>query len=239
MPGLRSGCIFNGNRVRSHNPALLDGPCWNVRPDPGSPPGALRDRGCQPRRTEPLGRSSGDRTEKGTRRCLFSLKLWWSGGGSNSRASHCECRSPIVRSIKSFTYAHRPRANVTEMDPIARCVTGVRHDPVTPGSGFSMVRFIWRAGYIETPREVSVTNTATQRFVRGERYRAVKEGVYLRGFRPIGPGMETLWCRDLRIGDVIGCAGCALTSGDGAPMMHGLDEDGVPPAIAGIDSAGI
>ena len=73
-----------------------------------------------------------------------------------------------------------------------------------------------------------MTNTSSQRFVRGERYRVVKEGGYLRGSRPTGPGVETIWRRDLRIGDVISCAGCAFTSGDGVPIIHWLDADGVP-----------
>jgi hypothetical protein len=47
-----------------------------------------------------------------------------------------------------------------------------------------------------------MTNTSSQRFVRGERNRVVKEGGYLRGFRPIGLGMETLWRKGLQIGDV-------------------------------------
>lgn len=71
-----------------------------------------------------------------------------------------------------------------------------------------------------------MTNTSPQRFVRGERYRVVKKGGDLRGFRPTGPGMETLWRKDLRVGDVITCAGGAFTSGDGVPIVRWLDADG-------------
>ena len=75
-----------------------------------------------------------------------------------------------------------------------------------------------------------MTSTTSQRFVRGERYRVVKEGGYLRGFRPIGPGMETLWRKDLRIGDVITCASSAFTAGDGVPIIRWRDADGKPLA---------
>lgn len=37
-----------------------------------------------------------------------------------------------------------------------------------------------------------MTNTASQRDVRGERYTIVREGGYLRGFRLAGSGMEIL-----------------------------------------------
>jgi len=44
--------------------------------------------------------------------------------------------------------------------------------------------------------------------------------------RPIGPGIESLWRRDLRVGDIITCAGVAMTAGDGVPIVQWLDEDG-------------
>lgn len=60
----------------------------------------------------------------------------------------------------------------------------------------------------------------------GDKYQVVREGCYLRGMRPIGPGVETLWRRDLHLGDVITCAGVAMTAGDGVPIVKWLDEDG-------------
>jgi hypothetical protein len=65
-----------------------------------------------------------------------------------------------------------------------------------------------------------------RQFVRGDRYRVVREGCYLRGMRPIGPGVESLWRRELGAGDVITCAGVAMTAGDGVPVVQWLDEDG-------------
>ena len=75
-----------------------------------------------------------------------------------------------------------------------------------------------------------MTNTSNQRFVRGERYTVVKDGGYLRGFRPTVSGVATLWRRDLQTGDIITCAGCAFTAGDGVPIIHWLDADGAPLA---------
>jgi hypothetical protein len=71
-----------------------------------------------------------------------------------------------------------------------------------------------------------MTNTSNQRFVRGERYTVVKDGGYLRGFRPTSPGVETLWRQNLWVGDVITCAGSAFTAGDGVPVVHWLDAEG-------------
>lgn len=68
--------------------------------------------------------------------------------------------------------------------------------------------------------------TSATRFVRGDRYQVVREGCYLRGLRPIGPGVETLWRRELRVGDVSTCAGVVMTAGDGVPIVQWLDEDG-------------
>jgi len=45
------------------------------------------------------------------------------------------------------------------------------------------------------PKGVCMTNTSTQRFVRDERYRVVKKGGYLRGFRPIVPESPSLQSR--------------------------------------------
>jgi hypothetical protein len=44
------------------------------------------------------------------------------------------------------------------------------------------------------------------------------------------PGVETLWRKDLRVGDVITYAGCAFTAGDGVQIIHWLDADGTPLA---------
>ena len=79
-------------------------------------------------------------------------------------------------------------------------------------------------------KKVSMTSTSSTRSVRGDRYRIVKEGGYLRGFRPIAPGVETLRRNDLRGGDVITCAGCAFTADDGVPIVHWLNADGAPMA---------
>ena len=67
-------------------------------------------------------------------------------------------------------------------------------------------------------------------FERGARYRVIREGCYLRGMKPIGPGVETLWRRDLRVGDIITCAGSAFTAGDGVPIIRWCNADGKPLA---------
>ena len=76
------------------------------------------------------------------------------------------------------------------------------------------------------PRQVHVSNILKQRYVRGERYTVVRDGGYLRGLWPAGPGMEALWRKDLRIGDVITCASSAFTAGDGVPIIRWRDADG-------------
>ena len=43
--------------------------------------------------------------------------------------------------------------------------------------------------------------------------------------RPSGPGIESLWRRDLRVGGIITCAGVAMTAGDVAPIVQWLHED--------------
>jgi len=65
-----------------------------------------------------------------------------------------------------------------------------------------------------------------RQFAHGDRYRVVREGCYPRGLRPTGPGIESLWQRDLRVVDIITCAGVAMTAGDGVPIVQWLDEDG-------------
>jgi hypothetical protein len=65
-----------------------------------------------------------------------------------------------------------------------------------------------------------MTNASHQRLIRGARYRVVRDSCYLRGLRPTGPGVETLWRRDLPAGDIVTCAGCAFTAGDGVPIIH-------------------
>ena len=71
-----------------------------------------------------------------------------------------------------------------------------------------------------------MTNTSNQRFVRGERCTVVKDGGYLPGFRPTGTGVGSLWRPNLRVEDVITCAGNAFTAGDGFPVVHWLDAEG-------------
>ena len=109
-------------------------------------------------------------------------------------------------------------------------VTRVRHDPVTPGSGSWIVEFVWREGHMQTPKEVFRTNTSTQRFLCGGRYRVVKDGGYLRGFRPIGPSIETLWRKDREIGYAITCTGNAFTADNRVPIMRWFDADRKPLA---------
>jgi hypothetical protein len=75
-------------------------------------------------------------------------------------------------------------------------------------------------------KEGFMANNSSLCFVRGERYTVVKDGGYVRGFRPTGPSVETLWRKDLRFGDVLTCAGCAFTAGDGVPIVHWLDAEG-------------
>ena len=63
-------------------------------------------------------------------------------------------------------------------------------------------------------------------FARCDRYTGVREGCHLRGMRPSGPGVETLWRKNLGARDIITRAGVPMTSSDSVPIVQWLDEDG-------------
>lgn len=64
------------------------------------------------------------------------------------------------------------------------------------------------------------------RFEKGKKYRVVKPGARLRGYKPVGPNCEEGWSRDLEVGEIITCAGSSMTFGDGVPALKWHDKDG-------------
>ena len=56
---------------------------------------------------------------------------WWLWVDSNHRPQHYEAEAAETVLVKSISYAHRPRANMTGDDGRRQEMTGVRHDLVT------------------------------------------------------------------------------------------------------------
>ena len=65
-----------------------------------------------------------------------------------------------------------------------------------------------------------------QQCVSGKKFRVVREGARLCGFKPAGPHCQQGWRRDLQVGEVITCGGESMTFGDGVPAIKWLDADG-------------
>lgn len=63
-------------------------------------------------------------------------------------------------------------------------------------------------------------------YIKGEKYRVVRAGAYLRGMTTVGRGVFNGWRRDLQVGDVITCLGESWTMGDGVPAIKWGDETG-------------
>jgi hypothetical protein len=68
--------------------------------------------------------------------------------------------------------------------------------------------------------------TMSEKYEKGRRYRVVKAGAKLSGMKPVAPYCEQGWGKELEIGEVITCAGTAMTFGDGVPAMKWHDADG-------------
>jgi len=63
-------------------------------------------------------------------------------------------------------------------------------------------------------------------YVKGARYRVIREGAYLVGMQPVGRGVRQGWKQTLAVGTVLTHGGRSMTSGDGVPIDKWLDEDG-------------
>lgn len=65
-----------------------------------------------------------------------------------------------------------------------------------------------------------------QDFRDGQRWKVIKEGARLSGWRPCGPGAQEGWGLDLPIGAIISCKGRSMSGGDGVPLIKWADENG-------------
>lgn len=66
-----------------------------------------------------------------------------------------------------------------------------------------------------------------QTFFRdGQRWRVIKAGASLWGWKPCGPGARQGWRQELAVDTVITCAGRSMSSGDGVPLIKWTDENG-------------
>ena len=79
------------------------------------------------------------------------------------------------------------------------------------------------------------------KFTKSKRYRVIKAGGRLVGLKPIQGGQQG-WARPAAVGEILTCAGEAMTFGDGVPVIKWLDADGgyiandceFRPAIGGL-----
>jgi hypothetical protein len=67
-------------------------------------------------------------------------------------------------------------------------------------------------------------------FRAGQRWRVIKEGAYLWGWQPCGPGAQQGWRQTLAVGTILTCSGSSMSSGDGVPIVKWADEHGKPLA---------
>lgn len=63
------------------------------------------------------------------------------------------------------------------------------------------------------------------KFIKGQKWRVIKDGSSLSGMQPI-PGGQQGWGKRLAVGDVLTCAGVSMSFGDGVPLVKWLDENG-------------
>lgn len=68
--------------------------------------------------------------------------------------------------------------------------------------------------------------TARSKYEKGKKFRVIKAGARLSGYKPTAPYCQTGWGRPLEVGEVITCAGESMTFGDGVPAIKWLDADG-------------
>lgn len=64
------------------------------------------------------------------------------------------------------------------------------------------------------------------KFEKGKKYRVVKSGARLYGYKPIAPYCEEGWGKTLEVGEILTCAGSSMTMGDGVPAIKWKDSDG-------------
>lgn len=63
-------------------------------------------------------------------------------------------------------------------------------------------------------------------FRDGQRWKVIKAGASLWGWRPCGPGAQEGWRHNLSVGDIITCRGRSMSGGDGVPLIKWADADG-------------
>lgn len=63
-------------------------------------------------------------------------------------------------------------------------------------------------------------------YEKDKKYRVIKDGAQLYGMKPTAPYCQTGWRKKLEVGEVITCAGCSMTFGDGIAALKWNDENG-------------
>jgi hypothetical protein len=63
------------------------------------------------------------------------------------------------------------------------------------------------------------------KYERGRKYRVIKAGAKLSGTKPVAPYCSQGFGKRLEVGEVITCAGSAMTFGDGVPALKWNDEN--------------
>lgn len=67
-------------------------------------------------------------------------------------------------------------------------------------------------------------------FRAGQRWRVIKAGASLWGWKPCGPGAQQGWRQELAVRTILTCNGSAMSGGDGVPIIKWSDEHGKPLA---------
>jgi hypothetical protein len=73
---------------------------------------------------------------------------------------------------------------------------------------------------------VPASRPRAMKYEKGKKYRVVRAGARLSGYRPTAPYCQEGWSRSLEVGEVITCAGDSMTFGDGVPAIKWLDANG-------------
>lgn len=64
------------------------------------------------------------------------------------------------------------------------------------------------------------------KYEKGRKYRVVKPGAKLSGYKPTAPYVQEGWSKRLEVGEILTCAGSNMTMGDGVPALKWNDEHG-------------